>query len=181
MSKFFENIRDRFKNIPNLIVKRLVHVCILGDSIQFELPPIVQSQTLKRYIEDLIIKVNDVILYDASTYPFDYDFKLEDKIYPNKDILEIFDKRLIIGEKPGFIVPNRSNITPGFHKVVIASHSRGVRSSFNKYISIAPEKSKTPTPQIAKENNYLQCNYCGKKSSDLNQVICEYCGSTLKE
>lgn len=181
MSKFFENVRDRIKNIPNLIAKRLVYVSILGDSLEFELPPIMQNQTLKRYIEDLIIKVSDIVVFDANTYPFDYDVILEEKVYPNKEILEIIDKPLKLGDKPGFIVPNRPNVTPGFHKVTIGSHSGGVKASFNKYISLTPEKKKIPTPQIAKEDTFSQCRYCGKKSSDPNQVICEFCGAELKE
>lgn len=181
MSKFFDNVRDRIKNIPNLIAKRLVHVSILGDSLEFELPPIMQSQTLKRYIEDLSIKVNEIVVFDANTYPFDYDVKFEEKVYPNKEILEIIDKSLKLGDKPGFIVPNRPNITPGFHKIIIATHSGGVKASFNKYIPLAPQKTEIPIPQIIKEDSYPQCSYCGKKSSTPNQLICEYCGSDLKE
>lgn len=181
MSKFFENVRDRIKNVPNLIAKRLVHVSILGDSLEFELPPIMQSQTLKRYIEDLVITVNEVIVYDTSTYPFDYNVKLDEKIYPNKEISEIYDKPLKLGDKPGVIVPNRPNITPGFHKVIIATHSGGIKSSFNKYISLASEEKKIPAPQISEKEVSPQCSYCGKKSSDPKQVICEYCGSELKE
>jgi len=178
MSKFFDNVRDRIKNIPNLIAKRLVQVSILGDSLEFILPPNMQSQTLKHYIEDLIIKVNDIIVYDANAYPFDYDVKLEEKLYPNNEISEISDKLLKLGDKPGFVVPNRPKITPGFHKVIISSHSNGVKASFNKYIPLATEKTKIPTPQIAKDPN-PECSYCGKKISDSDQVICEYCGSEL--
>jgi hypothetical protein len=180
MSKFFDNVRDRIKNIPNLIAKRLVHVSIYGDLLEIQLPPIMQNQPLKRYIEDLIIKVNDIVVFDANKYPFDYDVKLEENLYPNKEVLEIVDKPLKLGDKPGFIVPNRPNVSPGFHKVIIASHSGGIKASFNKYISLTPKKKEIPSPQIVRENP-LQCSYCGKKSSDVNQVICEYCGSDLKE
>ena len=173
--------RERVKRIPNLIKKRLVHIFILGDSLEFELPPIMQNQTLKEYLENLIIKVNDVVVYDASTYPFDYDVKLEDKIYPNKKILEIYDKSLKIGDKPGLIVPNRPNITPGFHNIIIATHSAGEKASFNKFISLTPKETNIPIPQIARNEKYSQCRYCGKKSSAPNQVICEYCGSELNQ
>lgn len=181
MSKFFENIRDKVKNIPNLIAKRLVNVFILEDSLEFKLPPIMKHQTIKQYFEDLILEVNSVVVHDASTYPFEYDIKLNDKIYPNKEILEIYDKSLKIGDKFRLIVPNRPNITPGFHKVIIASHKEGEKASFNKYISLAPKKTKIPIPQIARENKFLICSYCGKRSSDPNQFICEYCGSELKQ
>ena len=75
MSKFFEVLRDRVKKIPSLIAKRLVHVSILGDSLEFALPPIKKSQTIKQFLEDLIIKVNDIIVYDANTFPFDFNVK----------------------------------------------------------------------------------------------------------
>ncbi|MFX1426280.1 MAG: hypothetical protein ACFFBE_07495 [Promethearchaeota archaeon] len=147
--------------------------------MEFELPPIMQNQTLKEYLENLVLKVDDVVVYDASTYPFNFDIKMDEKIYPNKEILEIYDKSLKIGEKLGLIVPNRPNITPGFHNVIIATHSAGVKASFTKYISLAREETSIPTPQIAKKEEFPQCAYCGKRSSAPNQVICEYCGAEL--
>ncbi|MFW9880916.1 MAG: hypothetical protein ACFFG0_48260 [Candidatus Thorarchaeota archaeon] len=181
MSNFFENIRDKVKNIPNLITKRLVHGFILGDSLEFMFPPNMKYRTIKQYFEDLILEINDIVVYDTSTYPFDYDIKLNDKIYPNKKILEIYDNSLKIGDKPGLIVPNRSNLKPGFHKVIISTHSAGVKASFNKYFSLAPKRKNKSADQLTKINLYIECKYCGKKSSDPNQVICESCGSVLRE
>ncbi|MHA2006624.1 MAG: hypothetical protein ACXABO_17075 [Promethearchaeota archaeon] len=179
MSNFFETLRNKVKRIPDLIAKRMVRVSILGDSLEFVLPPTKQKKTLKQYLEDLIIKVNDLVVYDASTYPFDYDVKLNEKLYPNQEILEIYDKPLKVGDKLGLIVPNRPNISPGFHKVIIATHSVGVKTSFNKYFSIAGDKTNISTPQIVKGVEYIECKFCGKRVSDPNQVICEYCGSEL--
>ena len=181
MSKFFEDFKERVKKIPNLIKKRLVKVSIFGDSLVFGLPPIMQNKSVKQYLDDLIIKVNDVVVYDASANPFNYDLKLNEKLYLNRDILGIYDKSLKIGDKLGLIVPNRSNITVGFHNIVIATHSAGVKGSFNKYISLTPEEKNTPTPQIARSDIPTLCKNCGEKSSDPDQVICEYCGSELKE
>lgn len=181
MAKFFDNIRDKVKNIPNLITKRLVNAFITGDSLEFKLPPIMKHQTIKQYFDDLILKVNNVVVYDAITYPFEYDIKLNEKIYPNKEILEIYDKSLKLGDKPGLIVPNRSNLKPGFHKLIIATHSTGVKAIVNKYFTLAPESKNIPEVQIIKNNTHIECKYCGKESSDPEQVICEYCGSVLKE
>ncbi|MHA2390643.1 MAG: hypothetical protein ACXAEX_01635 [Promethearchaeota archaeon] len=181
MSKFFETIKERVKRIPNLIAKRLVQASIFGDSLTFVLPPVMQNQTVKQYLEDLIIKVNEIVVYDATQYPFDYDVKMDEKLYLNRDILEIYDKPLKIGDKLGVIVPNRPNLTTGFHFIVIGTHSAGVKASFNKYFSLTPEKTNITTPQIAKKKKFIECEYCGKQSSDPNQVICEYCGSELKK
>lgn len=181
MSKFFENIRERIKKVPSLITKRLVKVSILGDTLEFTLRPIKQNQTLKQYLENLIIKVNEVIVYDASTHPFDYDVKLNERIYPNRELLKIYDRSLKVGEKLGLIVPNRPNVTPGFYNIVIATHSEGVKANFNKYFSLAPEETNIPTRQTAKTELYSKCKNCGEKSSDPNQIICEYCGFQLKE
>lgn len=181
MSKFFENIKEKVKRIPNLIAKRLVQTSIFGDSLEFVLPPVMQNQTIKQYLEDLTLKVNDTVVYDANLYPFDYDVKLDEKLYLNKDVLEIFDKSLKIGDKLGLIVPNRPNITPGFHYVVIGTHSAGVKASFNKYFAVTPEKTEIIPPQITKKIEHVVCEYCGKRSSDPNQIICEYCGSELKK
>ncbi len=181
MPKFFETIKERVKRIPNLIAKRMVHVSILGDSLEFGLPPTMQNQTLKQYLEDLIIIVNDVVVYDASIYPFDYDVKMNETLYLNRNILEIYDKSLKLGDKLVLIVPNRPNLIPGFHNIVIRTHSAGVKASFNKYFSLASEKTNATTPQIVKKERYVECKYCGKQASDPNQTICEYCGSELKE
>lgn len=181
MSKFFDNFRDRVKNIPNLIVKRFVNVSILGDSLIFELPPVMKHQTIKQFIEDLVLKIDDVIVFDANAYPYDFDVKLDNETYPNKELLEIYDKSLNIGDKPGLIVPNRPSVSPGFHKVIIATHSAGVKASFNKHVSLVPEEMKIPKPQMAKKELYRKCSYCGKKSSDPNQTICEYCGYDLNK
>ncbi len=178
MSKFFETIREKVKRIPDLIAKRLVHVSILEDSLEFRLPPIKKKSTIKQYLEDLIIKVNDFVAYDASTYPFDFEVKLNKNLYTNKEILEIYDKSLKIGDKLGLIVPNRPNISTGFHNVIIETHSEGVKANFKKYFSIAPENAQLTTSQVIVN---IECKNCGKHSSDPNQVICEYCGSLLKE
>ncbi|MHA1933289.1 MAG: hypothetical protein ACW96X_12150 [Promethearchaeota archaeon] len=181
MSKFFETIREKVKGIPNLINKRLVQVSILGDFLEFGFPPTIKNQTLKQYLEDLILKVNDVVVYDASIYPFDYDVKLNEILYLNSDVLEIYDKPLKFGDKLALSVPNRPNLTSGFHNIVISTHSAGVKASFKKYFSLASEKTSVTTPQIVKKEIYLKCKYCGKEGSDPNQTICEYCGSELKD
>ncbi|MHA2282979.1 MAG: hypothetical protein ACXAC5_19235 [Promethearchaeota archaeon] len=181
MSKFFENIREKIKNIPNFIAKRLVQVSILGDSLVFTFSQIIQSQTIKQNLEDLIIKVNDIIVYDANAYPFDFNVKLNEKLYLNQDLLEIYDKSLRMGDKLGIHVPNRANITEGNYTIEIASHKTGTKSKFEKFITSSPIIASTPPPQLSKKIVYRQCNYCGKQSKDPNQVICEFCGSELSE
>ncbi|MFX1456779.1 MAG: hypothetical protein ACFFDB_15505 [Promethearchaeota archaeon] len=180
MSKFFENLRDKVKNIPNLITKRLVQVLIRDNSLEFGLPLTVQNQSLKQYLEDLIIKVNDNIVYDAELYPFDYDIRLNGIFYSNQQILEIIDKSLNIRDKLKIIVPNREKISSGFHKVIIATHSSGTRAVFDKYFSYVKEKREEPVINITKNQTY-KCKNCGKEYLDSNQVICEYCGSDLKD
>ena len=98
-------------------------------------------------------------------------------LYTNKEIVEIYDKSLKLGDKLALVVPNRPNISTGFHKVIIGSHSEGVKASFKKYFSLAPEAAQLTTSQVIIN---IECKNCGKQSSDRNQVICEYCGSLLK-
>ena len=181
MSKFFEVLRDRVKKIPSLITKRLVHVSILGDSLEFTFPPIKHGQTIKQFLEDLIIKVNDIIVYDANTFPFDFNVKLNEILYQNQDLLEIYDKPLSLGDKLGLQVPNRANILVGNHTIEIASHKNGTKSKFDKDFTSSRIKASTLTPLLSKKKVYRQCNYCGKQSQDNKQVICEYCGSELSE
>ena len=181
MSKFFENFRAKVKRIPDLIAKRLVKLSILGDSLEFQLPPVVHIRSLKHYLEDLVIKVNDQVVYDANAYPFDYDIKWNEKLYLNQEVLEIFDKSLKVGDKLGLIVPNRPNISTGNHRIIIKSHSEGVKANFSKFVSQSSEDSQIRTPQIVKIESLVECKYCGRRSSHPNQVICEYCGFDLKE
>jgi hypothetical protein len=181
MSKFFENILERVKKIPSLVTRRMVQISLSEDSLEVSLPPIVQSYVLKEYLEELIIKVNDVIVYDANTYPFDFDIKLNEKVYPNQDLLEIFDKNIGMGTKLGVIVPNRANITTGYHKIEIASHKTGTKAKFDKYVSLSSIRSLTSSSPQRVKVEYKHCAYCGKQSSDANQIICEYCGSEFKK
>ncbi|MHA1915588.1 MAG: hypothetical protein ACW986_16725 [Promethearchaeota archaeon] len=179
MSKFFENIKEKVKKIPSLVTRRMVQISLSGDSIEILLSPIMQSYILREYLEDLIIKVNEVIVYDANTYPFDFDVKLNNKMYHNQNLLEIYDRNIGMGVKLGVIVPNRANITAGYHTIEIASHKTGTKAKFEKYIPLSSIKSlATVSPQRTKVES-KQCAYCGKRSSDPNQVICEYCGSEL--
>jgi hypothetical protein len=181
MSKFFENIREKIKKIPDFIAKRLVQVSILGDLLEIRFSQIIHSQTIKQNLEDLIIKVDNIVVYDANVYPFDYNVKLNEKIYLNQDLLEIYDKSLRRGDKFGIRVPNRANITEGNYIVEIASHKTGTKSKFEKFITSSPIIASTPPPQLSKKIVYRQCYYCGKQSKDPNQVICEFCGSELSE
>ncbi|MHA1986027.1 MAG: hypothetical protein ACW98D_05240 [Promethearchaeota archaeon] len=181
MSKFFESLREGVKKIPSLIAKRLVHVSILGDSLEFAFPPIKQSQTIKQFLEDLIIKVNNIIVYDAITFPFEFNVKLNEKLYLNQDLLKIYDKPLKFGDKLGLQVPNRANIIAGDHTIEIASHKNGTKSNFEKHITSSQKKASTITPLHSKKIVYRKCSYCGKQSQDDNQAICEYCGSELSK
>ncbi|MFX1488058.1 MAG: hypothetical protein ACFFBI_02855 [Promethearchaeota archaeon] len=182
MSRFFDNIADRVKKIPSFFAKRLVKVSISGDKLEITFPPLVQSSTVREFLEDLLIRIDTVSVYDAQTYPFDFNVKLNEIVYTNQDLLGIYDKTLRMGDKIGIIVPNRASISVGFHRIAIGTHSEGIKIKFSKYMGHAPPVIKTEkyVPQIVENPTTRQCDYCGKEASDPDQIICEYCGSELK-
>ena len=189
MSKFPENIknirnirniRGKIKNLPGLLVKRLINIKIRGDLIEVTLPLIRKSHTVKPFLEDLIIKIDNDILYDINIYPSDFDVKLNNILYPNQVISEIYDKSLKIGDKFGIIIPNRFRISTGIHNIKMKIRSSGRKVNFNRYISSSTEMSEDTIPQIVQREAYRRCNICRKEILDPNQIICEYCGSELK-
>ncbi|MHA2282977.1 MAG: hypothetical protein ACXAC5_19225 [Promethearchaeota archaeon] len=180
MSKFLENIRGKIKKLPSLFVKRFITINVVGDLIEITFPSILISHTVKEFLEDLIIKIDNNILYDINLYPSDFDVKLNNNLVQNQNLSEIYNNSLKIGDKLEIIIPNRFNITVGTHNIVMETPSSGKKVSFERYISSVTEKTEESKPQIVQRETSRRCNYCNKEIVDPNQVICEYCGSELK-
>ncbi|GAH05695.1 unnamed protein product, partial [marine sediment metagenome] len=138
------------------------------------------NHAIKGFLEDLIIKIDNDIVFSVDLYPSDFNVKLNDKIYLNQDLQEIYYKALKIGDKMGIIIPNRFNISEGKYNFTVETPSSGKKVNFERYLSSSTEKTEPPTPQLAQQVAPRRCNYCSKESPDPNQVICEYCGSELK-
>lgn len=173
MSKFFESIKGKF-------AKRLVNISLSGDFIEIKFPSLTQKRKLKELLEDLVIKIDNISVYDAKAHPNDFDMKLNDIFYPNQHISEIYDKSLKIGDILKLIVPNRANVIEGNYDIAIETHSRGTKAKFNLYISPFAKKTVKSKIQPPKKEVLRQCSYCGKVTTDPNQFICEDCGSDLK-
>jgi len=174
MSKFFESIKGKF-------AKRLVNISLSGDFIEIKFPSLTQKRKLKELLEDLVIKIDNISVYDAKAHPEDFDVKLNDIFYPNQYLSEIFDKSLRIGDKLALIIPNRFNISDGNYNIEVGTHSAGIKAKFDMNISPFPEKTVKPKSQLPKKEVHRQCKYCGKITTDASQVICEDCGSELKK
>jgi len=174
MPKVFENIKGKF-------AKRLVKISLSGDFINIKFPSLTQKRKIKEIFEDLIISIEDVSIFDVSTYPNDFDIKLNDIFYPNQHISEIDEKTLKIGDKLELIVPNRANLIDGNYEVKIQTHTGRIKAKFNEYISAFSKKRTTKIKsQPVKREVLRECSYCGKISTDPYQRICEDCGSDLK-
>lgn len=180
MSKFVENIRKKIKNLPSLLVKRLMSIHLMGDLIEIRFPSVLINHAIKGFLEDLIIKIDNDIVYNIDLYSSDFDVKLNDKIYLNQDLPEIYYKPLKIGDKIGIIIPNRFNISAGKYNIIVETPSSGKKVSFDRYLSSSTEKTEELKPQLAQKEGPRRCSYCNKESLDPNQAICEYCGSELK-
>ena len=180
MSKFLENIRGKIKKFPSLFAKRLIKINILGDLIELTFPSILISHTVKEFLEDLIIKIDNDTIFDVNIYSSDFDVKLNNNLFQNQNLSEIYLKSLKIGDKLGIIIPNRFNLSVGTYNIVVETPSSGRKVSFDKYISSSTEKTDESSPQLAQKDVYRRCSYCNNEILDPNQVICEYCGSELK-
>ncbi|MCK4381619.1 MAG: hypothetical protein KAW51_10805 [Candidatus Lokiarchaeota archaeon] len=181
MSKFFENIKGKIKKLPSLFAKRLVKISLIGDFLEITFPSLTQKRNVKELLEDLIIKIDNISVYNVKEYPNDFDVKLNDIFYPNQYLSEIYDKSLKIGDKLTLVVPNRINILDGNYNIEVGTHSAGIKAKFDANISPFLEKAVKTKTQLPKKKVYRQCTYCGKITTDASQVICEDCGSELKK
>jgi hypothetical protein len=180
MSKFLENIKGKIKKLPSLFVKRLININLLGDLIEITFPSILISHTIKGFLEDLTIKLNNDIVYDINIFPSDFEVKLNNNLYPNQNLSEIYYRSLKIGDKLEIIIPNRFNISAGTYNIVMETPSSGRRVSFERYISSSTEKPEEIKPLLVQKEVYRRCSYCKKEILDPNQIICEYCGSEVE-
>ncbi len=181
MPKFFDNIKSKIKKLPSLFAKHLVNVSRIGDFLEITFPSLTQRRNVKELLEDLVIKVDNISIYNMKEYPNDFDVKLNDIFYPNQYLSEIYDKSLKIGDKLTLVVPNRINISDGNYNIEVGTHSAGIKAKFDTKISPFLEKTVKSKAQLPKEEVYRQCKYCGKITMDASQVICEDCGSELKK
>ena len=160
MPKFIDNIKVKIKKLPGLFAKRLVHIYLIGDFLEITFPSLTQKRNLKDLLEDLIIKVENLNVFDIKEYQNDFDLKLNDIFYPNKYLSEIYDESLKIGDKLTLIVPNRFNITDAIYNVEVRTHSAGIKAKFETNITPFPEKAGKDNPQLPKKEVYHQCTYC---------------------
>ena len=90
MSKFLENIRGKIKKLPSLFAKRLININLLGDLIEITFRSILISHTIKSFLEDLIIKIDNDIVYDINIFPSDFDVKLNNNLFQNQKSNKVF-------------------------------------------------------------------------------------------
>ena len=170
----------KIKKLPSLFAKHQINISLIGDFLEITFPSLTQKRNVKELLEDLVIKIDNVSVYNVKEYPNDFDVKLNDIFYPNQYLSEIYDKSLKIGDKLTLIVPNRINILDGNYNIEVGTHSAGIKAKFDTNISPFPEKTVKTKSQLPKKEVYRQCTYCGKITMDASQNICEDCGFELK-
>ncbi|MFX1502723.1 MAG: hypothetical protein ACFFDH_17310 [Promethearchaeota archaeon] len=181
MPKIVDNIKSKIKKLPSLFARRLVKISIAGDFLEITFPSLTQKRNVKDLLEDLIIKINNISIYDFKEYPNDFDVKLNELFYPNLYLSEISNKLLKIGDKLTLIVPNRMNISNGNYNIEVRTRSGGLKAEFETKISPFPNKIIKTEDQQPTKLAPRQCTYCGKTIMDASQVICENCGFELKK
>lgn len=181
MSNFFKKVKTNIKKLPGIIGRRLVTITLLGDYLDITFPSLTKSRNVKELLDDLIISLDNIIVYDVNLYPNDYDVKLNGVLYPNQYLSQIHTEALKIGDKLSVVVPNRPNLTVGSYQVEIRTRRTGLKTKFVVELSPYTEKTIKAVKKPIKKQIRRRCNYCGKETTDPNQVVCEYCGAEFKE
>ena len=89
-----------------------------------------RNRTIKELLESLIIWIDKRVFYDNQLYPIDFDIVVNGTLYKNENLTEINDYRIQAGDMIRFIVPNRTNISSGRHKISFGSHGYSKKVNF---------------------------------------------------
>lgn len=155
---------------------------INGGYIEFS----IKFETLKRNLlgelKGLIIKIDGTVIFDVDLFPNSFHIKLNGVFYNNHDLSKIYNKNITTIDTFVLIIPNRSNIISGKHKISLVSKIANLTVTSKFKIMLSQEKLEYPLIQTKFPKNFLDDNYCSccqKEITEENQKICEFCGGEL--
>ncbi len=168
--------------LPGFLFKPFLNFSLIGKYIQLNVKITTIKRNIKEELQNLIIKVDDLLIFDIPQTPTRFFIKigqvLYDSAYHMKE-LEYIDN---LNKQFELYIPNTYNINPGKHKINFINRLVGSEVSTKMVIELS-ESSFNPPTIISKiknsDENPKFCKYCGYKIRDRNQRICEVCGGEL--
>ncbi len=155
---------------------------INGDYIEFS----IKLETLKRNLlgelKGLIIKIDGTVIFDVDLFPNSFHIRLNGVFYNNHDLSKIYNENITTLDNFVLIIPNRSNIISGKHKISLVSKISNLTVISKFKIMPSQEKLEYPLIQTKFHKNLLDdkyCPFCKKEIIEENQKICEFCGGEL--
>jgi len=155
---------------------------INGDYIEFS----IKLETLKRNLlgelKGLIIKIDGTVIFDVDLFPNSFHIRLNGVFYNNHDLSKIYNENITTLDNFVLIIPNRSNIISGKHKISLVSKISNLTVISKFKIMPSQEKLEYPLIQTKFPKNFLDdkyCPFCKKEITEESQKICEFCGGEL--
>jgi len=157
---------------------------IIGDYIEFSLKFETIKRNLMEELKCLIIKIDGTVVYDVDLFPNSFHVRLNGVFYNNHDLSKIYNENITTIDNFVLIIPNRSNIISGKHKISLVSKNVNLTVTSKFIIMTSQEKYESPLIQTKFPKNlpYIKyCPFCKKEITEENQRICEFCGGGLIE
>jgi len=155
---------------------------INGDYIEFS----IKFETLKRNLggelNGLRIKIDGTVIFDVDLFPNSFCIKLNGVFYTNQNLFKIYNENITKLDKFVIIIPNRSNITLGKHKISFGSKISNLNVTSKFMIISSEEKLEYPLIQTKFPKNlphHKYCPLCKNEITEENQKFCEFCGCDL--
>ena len=155
---------------------------INGDYIEFSIKFETIKRNLLEELKGLIIKIDRTVIFDVDLFPNSFHIKLNGVFYNNHDISKIYYENITTLDNFILIIPNRSNIILGKHRISFVSRISNLTVTSKFKIIPSQEKLEYPIIQIKLLKNLLDdkyCPFCKKEITEENQKICEFCGGEL--
>jgi len=172
-----------FLRVPSFLLKKFMKVEINGDYIEFSIIKfeILKSNLLEE-LKGLIIKIDGTVIFDVDLFPNSFHIRLNGVFYNNHDLSKIYKENITTLDNFVLIIPNRSNIISGKHKISLGTKISNFVATWKFIIMPSQEKLEYPLIQTELPKNFLDdkyCPFCKKEITEENQKICEFCGSEL--
>jgi len=155
---------------------------INGDYIEFSIKFETIKRNLLEELKGLIIKIDGTVIFDVDLFPNSFHIRLNGVFYNNYDLSKIYNENITTLDNFVLIIPNRSNIISGKHKISFVSKISNLTVTSKFRIMLSQEKLEYPLIQTKFPKNLFDdkyCPFCKKEITEENQKICEFCGGEL--
>ncbi|MFX1574597.1 MAG: hypothetical protein ACFFB0_17790 [Promethearchaeota archaeon] len=127
--------------LPSFVLKKwLKEIFIRDHNLEMRFYFKRQNLTIKEFLDSIIIWIDKSVFFDNQIYPIDFDIVVNGTLYKNESLAIINNYRIQAGDMIRFIVPNRTNISSGRHKIYLGSHGYSIKTSFKIEIQTSKKK-----------------------------------------